>query len=320
MDTDKPQITQGGIRDIHSKVKEWLSQEGYPTEFTAANAFRRHKFRVHQGHYIRDNTTDAVREIDILAAKTCASRNYLVRAYHVVECKWSQDKPWIVFTSHDAHISHAACVAQTIGSLLGSTILWALAGDETLHTLDLFSTPSRPGFNGRQAFSKGNDHFYSAMKSVTTLASLLMDNYEHVKRPSGKIPQNAVVAFPVIIVDGQLFEAFFDAATNDMRLESVDRIRCHWRGAPSWKFRATIDIVTLNHLEEFAEKRAHEIELLLRKIEQTRHEIAKCFEDRSLDSLQVKRAARGIVGLPPLLREVVTHQKKLSGGNDSTAS
>lgn len=296
---------QGSTPDLHSKVKEWLSQEGYPTEFTAASVFRRHQFRVYQGYYVRDDVSDAVREIDILAAMTASSRDYLVRASHIVECKWSQDKPWVVFTSRDAQIGHAACVAQTIGSLLGSTILWAIAGDESLHDMDMFSTPDRPGFNGRQAFSKGNDHFYSAMKSVTTLSSLLMQEYEHVRRPTGKLPRNAFIAFPVIVVDGQLFEAYYDPTDNDIRLESVDRIRCHWRGAPSWQHHATIDIVTLSNLEDFAAKRAEETKDLLLRMEQTRSQIAECFKARSLDPLEVPRAARGIVGLPRLLREVL---------------
>lgn len=306
--------------DLHSKVKGWLSQEGYPTEFTAASVFRRHKFRVHQGYYVRDDASDAVREIDILAAMMAATRDYLVRAYHVVECKWSQDKPWVVFTNRDAHIGHAACVAQTIGSLLGSTILWAIAGDKSLHDMDMFSTPDRPGFNGRQAFSKGNDHFYAAMKSVTTLSSLLMQEYEHVKRPTGKLPKNAVVAFPVIVVDGQLFEAYYDPTVSDIRLESVDRIRCHWRGAPSWRLHATIDIVALGNLEDFAAKRAQETKSLLLKMEQTRNQIAECFKECSLDPLEVPRAARGVVGLPRLLHELLPEQKKLSDGGQSPAS
>lgn len=164
MSPKESQTPEGGTVDLHSKVKEWLDQEGYSTEFTAASIFRRHEFRVHQGYYVRDDDSDAVREIDILASKTASSRDYLIRAYHVVECKWSQDKPWVVLTSANASIGHAACLAQTMGSLLGSTILWALAGDKSLHNMDLFSTPDRPGFNGRQAFSKGKDYFYSAMK------------------------------------------------------------------------------------------------------------------------------------------------------------
>lgn len=316
----EPSKKQGSTPDLHSKVKEWLSKEGYPIEFTVANDFRRHQFSVSQGYYVRDDDSDAEREVDVIADMTASSRNYFIRIAHIVECKWSQDKPWVVFTSRDAQISRAACVAQTFGSLLGSTILWAIAGDESLHDMDMFSTPDRPGFNGRQAFSSGKDRFYSAMKSVTTLSALWMRKYEDLKRPRGELPRAAFVAFPVIVVDGQLFEAYNDPNDNDIRLESVDRIRCHWRGAPSWQHHATIDIVTLNNLEAFAEKRAEETKGLLLKMEKTRSQISECFKTRSLDPLEVPSAARGIVGLPRLLREIIPEQKTLADGSQSPTS
>lgn len=310
MSPEESQTPEGGTVDLHSKVREWLNQEGYPTEFTATSVFQRHEFRVRQGYYVRDDDSDAVREIDILAEKTASSRDYLVRACHVVECKWSRDKPWVVFTSANAQIGHAACVAQTMASLLGSTILWAIAGDKSLHNMDLFSTPDRPGFNGRQAFSKGKDYFYSAMRSVTTLAFLAMREYDRVERPKGKMPRSAVVAFPVIVVDGQLFEAFYDVDEADVRLEAVKHVRCHWRGSPSWKHHATVDIVTLDHLEEFVANRTNELDSLLSKMKNTRNQIAECFKQRTLDPLTVPRAARGILGLPRLLREALPGQKE----------
>ncbi|MEK0337570.1 MAG: hypothetical protein QQN41_09075, partial [Nitrosopumilus sp.] len=119
MSPEESQTPGSGAVDLRSKVKKWLDQEGYPTEFATASVFQRHGFRVRQGYYVRDDDSDTIREIDLLASKTASSRDYLIRAYYVVECKWSQDKPWVVLTSANASISHAACVAQTMGSLLG---------------------------------------------------------------------------------------------------------------------------------------------------------------------------------------------------------
>ena len=45
--------------------------------------------------------------------------------------------------------------------------MWMLAGEKTVRNLELFTSPAMPGFNGREAFSKGNDRFYGAMQSVT---------------------------------------------------------------------------------------------------------------------------------------------------------
>ena len=136
--------------------------KGYPTEFKAANTCRVHGFRVHQGYHVRDKKMETPREIDVVATTDHPNREHLIRVEHVLECKWSKNKPWIVFTSPNARIASAACTAQTIGNLLGSAVIWTLAGDSSLHSLDYFYTPDRLGFGGRQAFSKGADHFYSA--------------------------------------------------------------------------------------------------------------------------------------------------------------
>lgn len=184
---------------------------------------------------------------------------YLVRVCHVIECKWSRDKPWIVLTSPHGHMAAAACVAQTISNSLGSAILWTLAGDPVLHDLDFFSTPERPGFSGRQAFSKGNDLFYAAVQTIVHALTFLMKQYDDDDDASQlrNLPKNAVLAFPIIVVDGEIFEAFFDSQRDQMRIEATKWVRCHWRGARSWRLHATIDIVSLAHLDEFLRGDGH---------------------------------------------------------------
>jgi hypothetical protein len=113
---------------LPGQVLKWLNEQGYPTEFQVANIWGQHGFRVVQGYHVCTDTSDAPREIDVLAMRDCRSDGDLIRVCHVVECKWSKDKPWVVLTSHHGHLASAACVAQTIGSLLGVAILWTMAG------------------------------------------------------------------------------------------------------------------------------------------------------------------------------------------------
>src|SRR5260370_232246 len=82
--------------------------------------------------------------------------------------KWSRDKPWVVFSSEMDPMATSACVNQTISSLLGGSIAWILSGDKQAADLALFASPARGGFGGRQAFSKGNDLFYTALQSVVS--------------------------------------------------------------------------------------------------------------------------------------------------------
>ena len=90
-----------------------------------------------------------------------------------------------------------------------------------------------------------------------------------------------------------------------MRVEARRWVRCHWRGARSWRLHATIDVVSLDHLDDYVKTRAQESMTLLKKLQIGRNVIAKCFEAKSLDSLDIPSDGSGIVGLPALLREVV---------------
>jgi hypothetical protein len=297
--------------ELPHKIREWLNHEGYPLEFATANQFRRQGFSVRQGLYVREGDAESPREIDVAASVTIANDDSLLRIYHVIECKWSRDKPWVVF-SGDHGMSPAACVTQTISNELGSAILWKDAGAQALHDLDLFVTPDRSGFNGRQAFSKGTDFFYNSMCSVTALSTLLAQQYDDEHRPRGTMPRNAVVAFPVIVIDGRLFEAFCDSERDDTQIAEVNRVRCHWRGSPAWPYHATVDIVTASHLQDFAERRRDDVRQLANVMRASQEQIAQCFRAKSLTGLGVTEGSRGVLGLHPLLHELVRSKRPAS--------
>jgi hypothetical protein len=142
------------------------------------------------------------------------------------------------------------------------------------------------------------------MQSVVDVSTLLMAQLDERPRPVGTVPRNAVIAFPMIVVDGQIFEAFFDEGLQDIQVEARKRVRCHWRGARSWHLHATIDVVSLDHLDDL-KTRAQEVITVLGKLKRTRNEVAKCFEEKSLDYINMTSGSRGILSIPPLLREAV---------------
>ena len=259
--------------ELNKKVQEWLREQGYPTEFRVADVCRRHGFRVWQGFHLRsENPEVAPREVDVIATADSPSRDYLIRVEHLIECKWSKDKPWIVFTSQNAQMASTACVA-TIGNSLGWTLISDMAHDPELHQLDFFLAPDRPGYGGRQAFSKGVDHFYNALASVTEL-SVMNARWYDLPRKSAR-SGSAVLIFPLVVVEGQLYEAFFDEKLDDINLVPTKRVRCHWRGATTWNLHASVDIVTLDHLDEFIDRRSKEVGLLLSRLERASTDIAK---------------------------------------------
>lgn len=305
---------------LDKRVREWLEHEGYPLEFQVAKKFHEAGFAVRQGSYIKDPNSESPREVDVLAFRDGHSKKRLLRVYHVVECKWSKDKPWVVFTNNHG-IAPSACITQTIASHLGSAILWKEAGIKHLQDLELFSTPARSGFNGRQALSKdGNDRFYNAIRSVVSAAKNVVDEYDNPRRKSGHLPEVAAVGFPVIVVQGELYEVFLDSKSSDLQLNRTPHVRCHWKGSKEWPLHATIDIVTFEHLGKFLTTRSSQVETLLRIMQMSLEEIVQCVESSSIESLQISEGPRGVVGLHHLFREFVGKQKALKFPEKGKAS
>jgi hypothetical protein len=296
--------------NFSNKILEWLNKQGYPTEYRVANICHDHGFRVWQGFHVHDDSSGTPREIDVLAVKDSLWTDLFIRVCSIIECKWSKDKPWVVLTSPYGQMGSAACVAQTISNSLGSAILSLLARDPDLHKLELFSTPDRPGFSGRQVFSDNNDLFYAAMQSTVDISTLLMGGYDDIRRLTGTLPESAVAAFPTIVVDGRIFEACFDEVSRQMQVHERSSIRCHWRGARSWKLHSTVDIVTLAQFDEFISKRAQEVQVVLKKIEMMIKEVVQCLDEKSLRRLVKISGTGGLASIPHLIHQIHNERAK----------
>lgn len=287
---------------LQEKVLEWLRNEGYPLEFRTAKACRTAGFRVRQGIYARAEG-QSPREIDVMTESyRDIDEDTILRVTQVIECKYSKSYPWVVLSSDHAGIGSSACVAQTLANDFGSAILWYMAGDDQVTTLDLFSAPGRPGFGGRQALANKQDVFYAAVQSVVgaTRARLDCYNADYIEDSLGF----AEIALPIIVIDGHLFEAYQDDDGEEMKVESRDSVRIHWRGADAWDLHASIDIVTADALPAFLEKRKADVETFLQRAVLMAMQIKACHSERSLSSLPETQVNRGFLGMPRLLEQM----------------
>jgi hypothetical protein len=291
------------------KVGSWLKKEGYPLEFRAANILRKHGFHAEQGIYAQTDYNSPKREIDVLAEMNVRTSSGLLRVSNVIECKWSVDKPWVIFTSPTTHLASSACVSQSISSMLGESIMWTIAGLSDLHSLQLFSSPSEGGFGGRQAFSKGNDYFYSAVQSAIDNCSAYVDEYDR-RHVAGRVPAIGVVAFPIVLVEGEIVRARYDTSVDDLILESVPHVRCHWRGSTSFRFIATVDVISMSHFDSFAKTRAEDVQQLLNMILPAQAAIEKFSASGLRTDLNVSPGSRGTIGLPRILREIADNHAR----------
>jgi hypothetical protein len=298
--------------DLKSRVEQWLGEQGYPLEFATAAAFRAGGFDVFQGYHVAKEGGTR-REVDVLAQATSPLERGFVRVSFVVECKWSGDKPWVVFVSGRG-LAKSACIAQTMASQSGRAALWMRHGNEELEKLTVFDTPDSAGFSGRQAFSNNRDIFYEAMQAVTGAASSFIESYDAPAKNPIQHLTHAVIAFPLIVVKTALFQASFDSEKGSMTVSEQPHVRLHWRGSESWPApHATVDIVTADHLPEFVRKCAADVSVLLGLVRQSLGNLRECAKKRSLNDLHTTKAPPGALGGPPLiqgLRQLFNEEKK----------
>lgn len=296
---------EGSAADTHpdllTKVGAWLQTEGYPLEFATASAFHKAGFNVLQAEYTKPTPSRPRREVDVVAHMTVRDQG-LLRVEFVVECKWSADKPWVFFCGTRG-MTIAASATQTMGSRLAELLMWKEAGNPAMATLGMFMPTGRSAFGGRQAFSKSTDLVFDVVRAVTSNCRALADAYDYdVDRAIARaqLPANAVAMFPVIVVDGRLFEA--SAAEEGLDLEEVPQTRVHFRGAERHRYAiATVDVVRSDHVETFARERAKDSTALLGILSSALTELRERTVDGQLERLEVTRGSRGMTGTPPLL-------------------
>jgi hypothetical protein len=140
---------------LTDKIKDWLLRQGYPLEFRVAAAFQNAGIEAVQGFYVRQRNTNSVRELDVVARIRSHVADMFASINLIVECKWSGDKPWIVFTAPRTRMAPSACIAQTIGSYFGEAIMHCLAAEQELHSFHTSDT-SRDAITA--CLQKGGNH------------------------------------------------------------------------------------------------------------------------------------------------------------------
>lgn len=304
---------------MDDKVKKWVELEGYPLEFSTAHKFKKRKFSVEQSHFTKDKDRKT-REVDVLATANYPLGRSFLRIKHVVECKWSKDKPWVLFKD-EKRFATSALAAQLISSSAGQAVAWLAAGSEEFKSLDMFREEGF-SFSGRQAFSKGNDLFYQAVQGVVSNCLNITRTYDDYEfKPEDHLL--AVIALPVIVIDGSLFEATYASDSDELKLENISHARLRWAGNEGRQLNTIIDIVTSDHLDTFLDNREKELKILMNCFGKTLSQLIQCFQEKTEKYLVITEGPRGISGRPKLLRQlkgVAMPDKVSSGVSDDPVS
>lgn len=202
--------------ELEAKIRNWLSEQGYPLEMAVAQALRRSGFRAQQSSYYRDVETGTPREIDVQATTWRHFTQEYGSVYALIElgvsvcieCKFS-NKPWLLFRSGEQHKLSKWTGAQLgpVCSVTGQEFLQCMFSHDLIQKCGIINQHKEIGYGLTQAFSTGDDAAYKAMIGSTKAAIADAIQNDGANSHSGdELYVLCSVAFPVVVLDGRLFE------------------------------------------------------------------------------------------------------------------
>lgn len=247
------------MTSLAEKVAEWLRKGGYPLEMRTASTLRQHSaLSVVQSDYFRDPITGKHREIDIVASRDGAFDTMAnVRAEAIIECKRTDDKPWVAFHA-DRTLEPPHSIRERMASEAGARWLELGTFRESFAQQQVFSVDA-PAYAVVTALGdqESGGNAYAACSSVYAAATARLAALEDDQR---RVP--VAVAFPVVVVSGQMFSARL-AEGDDIQLTPVEHVQVLWRQAEAPRTLSLIDIVTEDAFPVFAEMLATSFEALV---------------------------------------------------------
>ena len=312
--TDGDQPAKGNQpKDLKTGVEEWLQRNGYPLEFRTASIVRKAGYRATQGAYVA--TGEAMREIDVYF-ETHTARDTDLHIGHVIECKWSKGKPWVLFCSKTSTISMMPRIAQLIASESGQAALWAARLDERLWNLSLFEDQDMPAFSVTLATLGDSKTNVSCYQTVQSIIGNTVARSRDFARPNLQAkPGIPFIGFPVIVIETELFKAWVDDDTGEMQLEQVEMGQLYWRGSDDWPHPVIVDIVTIGHLETYLKRRQTDLRVLWEVVTDAWQRVQEATDGKvQMAELQAMTSSVGLgdMPMPSFIQQL--HQRVLSGG------
>ena len=261
--------------DLNSKLAKWLKEQGYPLEMTVARAFTKVGFYIIQSEYYDDPETGKPREIDVSASIQKSMDKFMGRVGFCVECKLAKDKPWIIFTSLERQLADPARIVQRVASSLGHVLLNRVHKREDIQDLPMFRIPERAGYGLTQAFAaERQDVPYSAVMSAAKAA------FAQAKRADEAAFMKPVceVLFPVVVIDGKLFECYLDSG-GEVITGEICTGTLVWRSPVIGMPHTIVHIVTLPAIDSFVQEARETSVALLKVCESEQAELSKSISE-----------------------------------------
>lgn len=239
-------------QNYDKKVFDWLSKEGYTLEMKVAKKFQERDFIVNSSVFYQNIDGTNSNEIDILTYKSIwyKEKSAFFTVIFLIECKYSKDKPWILFKSNNDYPSNSEIVFQNANDN-GQIALLELANNEKIQKNFLFNLECPLYYGVTRAFENKNDLAYSAMMKICNAVD---SKTYYMSEGRGAMSVDSIeIVFPIIVIDGSLYETYLD---EDSELE-LNRIQfgklIHYN--PSLRNQKYfIDIVSFENIDNYIDK------------------------------------------------------------------
>ena len=250
-----------------NKITEWINKNGYPFELRTAKSFLKAEFTVAQSIFYEDPITNKFRETDIIAHTTKLINNVWVNLTFVVECKSSIDKPWISF-NNDQIENFTGKNLPILTTRNGRKLMDEISKNSRFKSDLLFPNKQKMGYSLIRAFANNKDMAYAATQNVLSAVEYLVEK----SNDSNKKFMN--IYFPVIAVEGELFEARI--STNDeIELNEVDELKISTIKSFAEQNSTFLTIFSSKNMEKFTDILKGKCDEFYIKYEQELNKITK---------------------------------------------
>jgi hypothetical protein len=258
-----------GMTDVKEKIKSWLRDEGYPVELRVAAELGRHKISATLANFYRDPSTGQSRQIDVIGARS----DWLgfFHAELVIECKRANKHPWLLLSASQTNDGVSRLFEYALTSEGARRALIADGAKDKDAWLDLpwMTWKKSRGVGLIPAFAKGVDDAFKAVSGAMAAALArrkeLTDDRRH----------EAIFVFPVVVVDGLLFECGLDQS-HEIELNEIDEARLYFPMHFGEDAGMCVHVTTAKNLENFT----RDAENALRELEQYLGPHVESFKER----------------------------------------
>jgi len=246
---------------VEDKIRTWLAGHGYRFELIVARAFQRAGFSVTVSEFACDPESGEPREIDVVATHTSfLTRADLFDVTFIIECKHSRDKPWIIFVGgDDIDVTKTTELLYRFATKASRIALLEMSIGEEARQTGLFALPRKMGHGVRRAFEEKTDLAYDAVTKVCAGAAGFTAEKENKMNKFG-------IVFPVVIIQGQMFECGINEAT-EIELNEVKQATIFWRRPIADRSIVPVELLTEDVLADFANAKFKQCEALRKIVE-----------------------------------------------------